>query len=342
MVSDVQGVRVSSPSRLHFSLIDMNGAYSGRVDGGVGLAIARPRVGLFARKRSNGVILVSRVSDEINSDLALSNELTSALRRVQELYNLDGIHLEIVHSIPAHSGFGSKTQTLLSAAFAYCQLYKVSATPREIANLIGRGGTSGIGVEAFNSGGFIVDCGHAFRLKNYSFRPSSASTSLSPAPLVGRYNFPSWPILIVTPKGRKIHGIEEQRLFEQVCPIPLADAQACAHIVLMMLIPAVLEGDLQTFCKGINMIQELTWKRFEIESQASIVRIAMELLSKLGLDGIGMSSWGTTVFAFGSMLEDAEATNEVLVQVQHLLDASGGGLCFITRTDNVGARIEIV
>ena len=42
-------VRITTPSRLHFSLLDLNGAL-GRIDGGFGLAIADPNFQIVAER----------------------------------------------------------------------------------------------------------------------------------------------------------------------------------------------------------------------------------------------------------------------------------------------------
>ena len=48
-----------------------------------------------------------------------------------------------------------------------------------LGEIIGRGGTSGIGVFSFDFGGFIVDGGHSLKSKS-SFLPSSASQAKPP------------------------------------------------------------------------------------------------------------------------------------------------------------------
>ncbi len=341
MNTNIKSINMKSPSRLHFTLIDMNGKYSGRVDGGVGLAIKDPFTSIVVHPRSDNIIFINQKTDDDQLYPELITEITSAVKQIQCNYSLKGVSIDIEKTIPAHSGFGSKTQTLLSASVAYCRMYGVTTIVRDICKLIGRGGTSGIGVEVFNSGGFVVDCGHPFYLKNYTFRPSSASKSLPPATLLGQYKFPDWPILIVTPRGRHIYGAEEQRLFDAICPIPLTDVQTCTHVVLMMLIPAVIEGDLETFCKGIDALQALAWKQFEIESQDAVVIKIMKELKNLEINGIGMSSWGPTIFAFGLPLIRGEP-HDLLRQVRSLLDINGGGDCFVTQAQNGGAMIKEV
>ena len=117
-------VRIDSPGRLHITLIDMHASFSKRVDGGIGLAISEPGVCLNAYKqKSEEITIESNIKSFLSSDI--SNDIKSTLQHIKEKYNLGGIKIQIEKSMPLHSGFGSKTQTLLSSAVAYLHLYQV-------------------------------------------------------------------------------------------------------------------------------------------------------------------------------------------------------------------------
>lgn len=334
----LRSIQITSGARLHITLLDMHGAFSNRVDGGLGVPLEYPRVKMtISRGRANGISV--NTDRHVSLSEEIRNQLINILGSIQEAFQLEGVEILFSETIPEHAGFGSKTQTLLAAAYGYGSLYDLTINPGILAQMVKRGGTSGIGVESFFHGGLIVDCGHSFESKGNTFTPSSRSYNIHPPPLVGRYPFPDWPVLIVTPHGGKqIYGDAEKKLFEEVCPIPLEDVQQCAHVILMMTIPAVLESDLKTFCKSVNIFQKLRWKQFEIDAQAPVVRKTMDYLAAIGLEGIGMSSWGASVFAFGEVL--SYAPEDTLHSVKAYLASIGGGYCFITRVKNDGALIE--
>jgi len=101
-----------------------------------------------------------------------------------------------------HVGLGGGTQLGIAAGKALCELYHRPATAREIASIINRGGTSGIGTAAFEGGGFLIDGGHTFGpgKEKVDFRPSSASIGIRAPPVIARHEFPkSWKILLATP-----------------------------------------------------------------------------------------------------------------------------------------------
>ena len=145
-------VTVRSPCRLHLSLIDLNGSL-GRIDGSVGITLANPHVEVTAEKSSK---------QEVDAGVR-TNEIRQLISKISTKYGITKkIKLNARRQIPLHAGLGSTTQLYLSVARAMLGLNNIKANVRELAVLTGRGGTSGIGVHAFEHGGFLVDCGHSY------------------------------------------------------------------------------------------------------------------------------------------------------------------------------------
>lgn len=145
-------VIVEAPARIHMGLIDMNGS-SGRVDGGIGLSVEDPAIVVEA-KRSDGI--------QINCGGDDFGRMEKTVKDVIEALGVKGgAEVTLHHTYPGHIGLGSGTQLSLATARAVSELYRPLPV-REIAAISGRGGTSGIGTAAFESGGFILDGGHRF------------------------------------------------------------------------------------------------------------------------------------------------------------------------------------
>jgi len=323
----MEKVTVTTPSRLHFALIDLNGSL-GRVDGGIGLSLEHPGFQIIATPSMS----VQIIGLKNGLFLPRAEEIVKILK---SKYNFSGVRIEITQSIPAHTGLGSGTQLSLGIAAAICALYDININIEETASLVGRGGTSGIGVATFQHGGFIVDGGHRFPTQKSSFLPSSASDNVAPPPILFRQNFPDWPILIVIPNCKHISGAEEVRLFTTLCPMPQTSAQQLSHLILMKLLPALVENDLSSFGETINRIQEIGWKKIEIDAQGPIIQKTIDFLRNNGAVGVGLSSWGPALYAFGEDLESLkEKTEEFLSRLPD------GGTCFITEANNTGARCE--
>ena len=315
-------IKVVSPSRLHLTLIDLN-AELGRVDGGAGITLESPGMELLAAEADNV---------EIVGDSLLAGKMRIAADAL--LPAGKGIKLQINDSLPDHVGLGSGTQAALSAAAAINKIYGLGKSVRELAIAVGRGGTSGIGVAAFENGGIILDGGHKFKDK-CAFSPSAAS-HVPPGPVLFRRDFPDWPIVLAIPNTKGAHDAEEVDIFKKYCPIPLAEVQEICHVILMQMLPALVEEDLESFGKAINHFQLVGFKRREVELQPRPVLDIMEYMRDNGASGSGISSFGPVVYGIvGSSGEG----KRLLKEAQRMLDESLGGKTLLTKAKNRGADI---
>ncbi|MCP4756746.1 MAG: beta-ribofuranosylaminobenzene 5'-phosphate synthase [Proteobacteria bacterium] len=326
----MEHIVVNTPSRLHFGLIDMNGDI-GRIDGGIGLALETPQTTIEVEK-SDSV----RVACE--SEPAMVDRLQTAIANVCGHFKVPGATINVLERPLPHVGLGSATQTFLGAAHGVCRLYDIEATSLELAYLVGRGGTSGIGVAAVQTGGFIIDGGHPFRRdenSKHGYTPSSASSGMKPPPVLVRYDFPDWDVLVVVPLGEGASGLREITLFKVVCPIPLDQVRQMCHIILMQMLPAVLEKDLEAFGRSMVDFQKLGFKVFELRAQTQLLHDCLRFLTDNGGVGVGMSSWGPAVFAFGENLLPLKE------KVDDWLDGHGGGESVLTKANNVGMHSKM-
>lgn len=311
-------IRITTSSRIHITLIDMN-ASLGRVDGGVGITLREPNI-----------CITAEISDTtlITGNEELAERMRQAVRAIHPDARLR-IHIE--ESYPSHVGLGSGTQAALAAGMAASELYELHLPVREIGRRVGRGGTSGIGIAAFNRGGFILDGGHRFADKK-AFTPSSASRA-EPAPILAQYEFPPWDIVLAIPELTGASSSREVDIFQRVCPLPLEEVQALSHIILMKMLPAVIEENLEDFADAINRIQHLGFKKHEIRLQREEVKKLMNLMQEAGGPGVGMSSFGPTIYAVCNNPQEVKKVAEEFLE-QHI-----GGRVILTKACNHGAKI---
>ena len=319
-------VHITTPSRLHFSLIDLNGEL-GRIDGGFGLAINEPKFEFFAEP----------ADDILVESLNYNERATSILKNLQSTYRFPGLKLKFSSEIPTHCGFGSGTQLSLGIASAVNMLYDLNLGINELAIAVGRGGTSGIGIAAFERGGFIVDGGHKFPEEKSSFLPSSAAEDISPPPILLRYDFPDIPLLIVLPNCSRIYGEAELELFRTLCPQPASVATRLSHLLLLQILPAVIEKDMLSFGKALNEIQTFGWKRVEIDAQGVELQHTVDFLKENGAFGAGVSSWGPAILALSEDIGKLKRETE-----NFLSSLPNGGSCFVACANNSGAEIKRV
>jgi len=329
---DERRVIVETGSRIHLGLIDMHGG-SGRVDGGIGITLDDPRVLLEARQ-SAGVEVSG--CDEMTGRLVKD----IATRTLAGIRAGAGASITVRSSYPAHTGLGSGSQLSLATAKAICDLYGRQMTVNELARLTGRGGTSGIGTAAFESGGFIIDGGHRFGpgCEKTGFAPSSASKGIRPAPVTVRHDFPpDWKVLLAipeTPKGAS--GGREVDIFKTCCPVPLEEVRTLCHEVLVRMLPAIAEHDLDMFGSSVNNIQGLGFKKVEHSLQPKEVKDLLDAMRQVGAAGAGMSSFGPTLYAVcDTGIRDVESA------ARSFMDGWCGGTTLVTSARNTGAIVRV-
>lgn len=282
-------LRVIGLSRIHITLFDLEGKH-GRIDGGMGVALERPRV-------------------------VVSSEPCQTVSVV----GLPPSKICIKEDYEEHVGLGHTTQYLLSVAKLISELNLEKKSATELAKMVKRGGTSGVGVHAFERGGFVVDGGHSTKVKS-SPLPSDYSSS-PPPPLLLRYDFP-WYVYVNIPEGKRIFGTNELNAFK----LSVTGADELTRVTLMEFIPSVAERDISGVLDALWKIQGLGFKKIEVELQSENVKNFMKNLYVKGFPP-GLSSFGPAVYTFVPTRREGE----------ELVSRFGG---WVTRPNNVGARVE--
>ena len=331
-------VRITTPCRIHLSLIDENG-YTGRVDGGVGLMLDQPNV----------VLEVSNSADEFaiechryyRESVHVINEKASKVFKLFHINNKN-FHFNLLRYYPSHVGLGSKTQLSLAIGTAISKLKNMDIPIEEITKMVERGGTSGIGWRGFETGGFILDGGHDFGIgkEKENFLPSSASGSANPALTISKYNIPeNWRFVLVIPNVKPgANGEEEVDIFKKYTPIPRNEVNEVSHQILMKMLPGILRNDLKCFGEGLKRIQSIGFKKIEISLQKQIVKDFLKLFEKIGVKAYGMSSFGPSILGITDSDAEAEKLKET---VEKYLNGIGGHI-YLCKPNNTGAKIEYI
>jgi beta-RFAP synthase len=313
---------IRTPSRLHFGLLGW-GPQLRRQFGGIGLMIDSPGIELVVEPapywRVEGPLAtrVRQIIEQLRSRVLETGTVLSPAR------------VRVEKTPEEHVGLGVGTQLCFAVARALLALAGVAEpTVVQLARLTQRGGRSGIGVHGFHSGGLIVDGGRA----------SDADIP----PLLARVPFPEdWSILIVQPPGQHgLYGSDESRAFAKLPPIPQGVTDSLCRLVLLEILPAVIERDLQTFGDALGELQRRVGACFA-PAQAGVYATAqsaaiIEDLNRLGFTGAGQSSWGPTLYAFAHQSEpNASAVSERLRDRFGLRESA----ILRARADNQGARL---
>jgi beta-ribofuranosylaminobenzene 5'-phosphate synthase len=311
-------VIVACSARLHMGFLDP-GAALGRRFGSIGLALDGPETRVVVRHAPDDSV-----------DGPERERAASYLASLREGLGLAACHrLVIEKAIPAHTGLGSGTQLALAIGAALRRLHGLPADPRADARLLDRGARSGIGIALFEQGGLVVDGGHG--------------TGDAPPPAIARLAVPDdWRILLV--QDRRMQGLSGTRETTAFAALPEFDSGAAAllcHLVLMQILPALAEGDLQRFGDGITALQHHLGTYFAPVQggpfRSPRVAAVMAVLAQSGAVGIGQSSWGPTGFAFVRGDDAAQACLKSLRGQQNTEQLTLSVQC----PRNVGATISV-
>jgi len=329
---DTRRVIVRTPSRIHVTLIDMHGG-SGRVDGGIGITLDEPAMVIEAE--------LSPTLKVSGCDGGMQERIRQVADDILQKLGAGGnISITVREHYPSHVGLGSGSQLSLAVARAISELHGRHLPVKELARLVGRGGTSGIGTAAFEYGGFIIDGGHRFGAQGEKadFRPTSASSGINPPPVIVRHDFPTdWKILLAIPEvPAGASGMAEVDIFRNHCPVPLAEVQELSHEVLMRMLPGIAGHDLDLFGSSVNAIQGLGFKKVELSLQPPLVTGLLDVLHGAGAAGAGLSSFGPAIYAIG----DTGMTGMEMA-AQRFMKETGGGTTRITTARNSGTFVRL-
>lgn len=313
-------VYVRTPARLHLGLIDLNGDL-GRLFGGLGLGINRPNVVLEAEQSKN-----LHVTGEKNEHVKM------LAKRFFKTYNIElNAFINVKKVIPEHIGLGSGTQLALAVATALAKLFNLGASVQELAEAMGRGKRTSVGTTIFEKGGFVVDGGKSIIKKRF---PTT----------IFRQPFPqNWRFVVAVPNVNKgLAKTEENTAFEALSPMKAEDAGKICRLIMMKLLPAVVERDIESFGEALTQIQIVIGDYFaEIQGGTYASQTATEgiaLMQKLGVYGAGQSSWGPAFYG----LTQKEKAKKIELRVKTFLRENAGGQVFIAAANNRGAHIKVI
>lgn len=281
------GVGVRAAGRLHLGFLDPSGTL-GRRFGSIGLVIDGFETELELRRADRDVLHAD--SREAEAELGRAAEHLRVLRERSGRSEPLALHLRRV--LPPHAGFGSGTQLALAVGRAFAQLHRLDVDTPTLAQWLGRGLRSGIGIAGFDIGGLLLDGG--------------PGRDGRPAPLLSRVELPqAWRVIVVLdPRSRGLSGEQERAAIASLPPLPQAAAADLCHQLLMRVLPGAALDDFPAFAAGLNRVQQLLGDHFapaqagSAWTSAAVGRL-MRFWGEQGSDAaaLGQSSWGPTGFA---------------------------------------------
>lgn len=311
--------QLSAPARLHFGFLDFQ--RDQHAFGSVGLVLSEPcfKIEVNAEKEFE--------VEGKPSQAASRQRVVTFAKQQFALYGEKPYGcFKICSDIPAHSGLGSGTQIALAVGHLVARMLQKQPDSRTIAQQTGRGKRSGIGIGAFDQGGFLVDGG---------------KQDETPPCIIARHAFPvAWRVvLILNPAGDSVYGREEIEKFARLPSFSKACAGALCHNLLLGILPALVRCHYQNFATMLTRMQNYLGDYFsEVQGHRYAdpqVRLALEYLQEQGIQCAGQSSWGPTGFA---IVENQAMAEKVVEQLEKkFLGAHWNLVWKISQGNNQGA-----
>lgn len=326
----MEAIEVTASARLHlgfYNFLNNRIAY-----GSLGLAIDRPVIRVVVRRR--GELLVNNYTDEYIDDI---------IEHVVDRLDVPGAEISIYSTIPRHVGLGSTTQLSLAIGYALTRLYGLGYSIRELALRLGRGYVSGIGIAAFEKGGFIIDSGR--RLGDNGLLNHPRTIYDLPKPIYWSKVPGDWRFIVIVPNGsRGLDESVEEELMRKPEPLP-SDLQLQLYSALVMdIVPGVSLNDIDRFSQGLYKIQFTTGKYF-MKHQGGIFccRETEEIIRHMldsNIVGVGQSSWGPVAYG---VVRGSKKAKRLLEKILYNLKQEGiePRQVFIAKPRNTGFHVRV-
>ena len=315
-------IRVETGCRLHFGLLSQAGKNHGRF-AGVGMMLDTPGVRLVAKTSPNDHV----VADQFNT--TARDRVRQFVARFRDACPLDLPKCEILveSAIPSHAGLGSGTQLGLATATALLRIGKPTneTEPWELADWVGRGRRSGIGIAGSLGGGLLIDHGE---------RGDTADR-------VQRIPVPdAWRVVLVTPLDETgLSGADELQAFAEMPDSSQTQVDHLWQLATEVIAPSLQRGDFAAFSEAIYQYGFGVGQTFAAVQGGPFANpttsAIVEFLRANGVRGVGQTSWGPTVFALAT---DRNTAGDITKKL-HAQTKFGRLAVHITRPRNTGLMV---
>jgi beta-RFAP synthase len=307
-------IRVVAPSRLHFGLFHVpqqEKQSNERAFGGVGLMIDAPAVVVTARPADSWRFEGRHASRAQAFAMQFIRTLGEGKQR--------GFQLLVEQCPEEHTGLGVGTQLGLAVAKALAvAMGHGDWSSVELAQRVGRGERSAIGVHGFDRGGLLVEAG---KCEGDPVAPLIAQVALPP----------TWRVVLFRPPAPAWHGDRERAAFAEARS---GEPEALRRLAESAILPAANAGDFDAFGEAVHEFNRRAGEPFAAVQGGAYASPAIEELiaelRALGIRGVGQSSWGPTVFA---IVPDSDTALSLVLRYRSRLPVS-------TASVSAGHRVE--
>lgn len=325
-------VRVVAPSRLHFGLRSFGAATTGRGFGGLGVMLDQPGTRLRVRAASDWQVVGPAEWHPAERD-EIQLRMTRAAMALDDAggtAGLPSVRVEVEQSPRLHTGLGSGTQLSLAVAVALAA-HERRGLPdlTALAQRLGRGKRSAIGLYGFFHGGLIVDGGRR------DDEPLAPLLLQLPMPAEWRW------LVFLSRRDRGLSGSPEAAAFaDQLPEVECSRTAEMARRLVQELLPAAVTGHIAEFGEALYHYGREAGLCYVGQQQGAYrderTTRLVEALRREGILGVGQSSWGPAVFA---LVPGADEAARRLAGRQAWVDANEEEV--LVASTSSGATVEV-
>jgi predicted sugar kinase len=269
------GLEIRTGARLHFGLLDVQPPF-----GGAGMMIDEPATRIRFEPAERFAV-EGPAKDRVE---AVAARLTAHCA----LTDRPACRVTVLERPAPHSGLGTGTQLAFAVAHGLHRWLTANGAvlsamdDAAVGEIADRGHRSVVGSLGFFRGGLLVD------------RDPPQHVAVPAA----------WRVLLFQPPQPicQVSGAHEQAQFAR---LPAADPQRQERLVSLLdqqIVPALRDGDFDRFSEAIYQYNHDSGMLFAAVQQGPYngqsIADLVGLLRRAGIEGVGQSSWGPTVFAF--------------------------------------------
>jgi len=272
-------IKVTSSARIHLGFLETD-ENSFRKFGSLGLAVSDFENILKIEGSTKNIV--------VSEDSKLKKNILQIIKVFKKFKKIKNCKITVLKKIPSHIGLGSGTQENLTVGYLISEFNNLDLSVRKISEWLNRGKRSGIGVQTFQNGGFVIDSG-----KKSKSLPLTIFSTKWPK---------EWKIILITTLQKKgLFGENENEVFKNLKKNRQSFVEENCYATLMKVIPGILEKDFFSFSEGIQVIQNNMSKFFygskNTYGNKNLNQI-FSFLQRHNHRGFGQSSWGPTGFIF--------------------------------------------